>query len=86
MQVTKVEMEGGDYRFKLRAVPRKSGSMSPRLISITDLKSNVKSNVRVSKKKIDGELKREAFASAAVIFNKFGKLKKFNQSKNRPTR
>ncbi len=80
MQVTKVEMEGGDYRFKLRAVPRKSGSMSPRLISITDLKSNV----RVSKKKIDGELKREAFASAAVIFNKFGKLKKFNQSKNRP--
>jgi len=82
MQVTKVEMEGGDYRFKLRAVPRKSGSMSPRLISITDLKSNV----RVSKKKIDGELKREAFASAAVIFNKFGKLKKFNQSKNRPTR
>jgi len=80
MQVTKVEMEGGGYRFRLRAVPRKSGSMSPRLISITDLKSNV----RVSKKKIDGELKREAFASAAVIFNKFGKLKKFNQSKNRP--
>jgi len=67
MQVTKVEMEGGDYRFKFKAVPRANGSMTPHLISTTDLKSNVK----VPKKDIDGEIKRRVFALAAIVFNKF---------------
>jgi len=66
-QVVGLEIIDSGYRFKFKAVPRANGSMTPHLISTTDLKSNVK----VPKKDIDGEIKRRVFALAAIVFNKF---------------
>jgi len=68
MQVMRVEIEESGYRFTFIPEPRPGfDSFRPFLVATADLKTNVLDPA----KDIPSEIKRRAFALAAVIFNKF---------------
>jgi len=70
-QVVRLEIEDSGYQFTFAPVPRTTGSMKPQLVATADLKANIED----LGKDVLNEIKRRAFALAAIIFNKFKRWK-----------